>query len=79
MKKSKEPATQEQINDFVKNTKYILALKNGTLIPVLPTDKPNQWKDCYENTVYTLKPEQTHRKIFSGDTAIDDAIDWIDC
>jgi hypothetical protein len=78
MKKSKETATQEEVEDFVKNTKYILALKSGTLIPVLPTTNPNKWQDCYEKTIYTLTPQQTHRKIFSGDTAIDDAIAWID-
>ncbi len=78
MNTSKEPVTPEQIQEFVDNAKYILAYKNGWLIPVQPTDKPNQWKDYYEKTVYTLKPEQVHRKIFSGETAIDDAINWIE-
>lgn len=56
----------------------ILAYKDGTLIAVKPTDNPEVVEEIYGGTKFLLKAHQTHRKLFEGDRAVDDAIAWIE-
>lgn len=56
----------------------ILANKNGSLISVVNTDKPNKWKEnCPKGSTFTLTEQQTHRKIFTGPNAVEEALVWI--
>lgn len=58
----------------------ILANKNGQLISVVPTDKPNVWKEnCPKGSVFTLRPiDKSTRKVFEGSNAVSDAQVWIE-
>ena len=56
----------------------ILANKNGTIISVVPTFKTNTWKEnCPKGSLFFVNPRDTHRKVFEGDNAVNDALDWI--
>lgn len=57
----------------------ILANRNGELIAVVATDKPNVWKEnCPKGSVFTIRPtDKSLRKVFDGESAVNDAMQWI--
>jgi hypothetical protein len=58
----------------------ILANKNGQLISVVATDKPNVWKEnCPKGSTFTIRPtDKSVRKVFDGPNAVAEAQAWIE-
>ncbi len=58
----------------------ILAYKTGMLVGCsLQSETPKHWKvkEMHSTTIFTVKKDETRRKLFDGPTAVDDAMNWI--
>lgn len=57
----------------------ILANVNGQLISVVETFKKDHWREnCPKGSLFKITAAQTHRKVFDGSNAVDDAMTWIE-
>jgi hypothetical protein len=56
----------------------ILANKNGTIISVVETFKKDHWREnCPNGSLFKVTAAQTHRKVFTGPNAVNEALEWI--